>query len=78
MAHDHFQTPPDPERGYKNPKKSIKSLKVRAKPAKKQQEDKTLQSYPPMLGALGYEPRAQGGGLFSHQFGALGVMQPLP
>ena len=34
MAHDHFQTPPDPERGYKNQKKSKKSLKVRAKPAK--------------------------------------------
>ena len=35
MAHDHFQTPPDPKRGYKNPQKSKKSLKVRAKPAKK-------------------------------------------
>ena len=34
MAPDHFPTPPDPKRGYKNPKKSIKSLKVRAKPAK--------------------------------------------
>ena len=34
MAQDHFQTPPDPERGYKRPKKSKKSLKVRAKPAK--------------------------------------------
>ena len=34
MAQDHFQTPPDPERGYKNTKKSQKSLKVRAKPAK--------------------------------------------
>ena len=34
MAQDHFKTPPDPERGYKNPQKSQKSLKVRAKPAK--------------------------------------------
>ena len=34
MAQDHFQTPPDPERGYKNQKKLQKSLKVRAKPAK--------------------------------------------
>ena len=34
MAQDHFQTPPDPERGYENPKKLKKSLKVRAKPAK--------------------------------------------
>ena len=35
MAHDHFQTPPDPKRGYKKSKKSEKSLKVRAKPAKR-------------------------------------------
>ena len=34
MAQDHFQTPPDPERGYENPKKSKTNLKVRAKPAK--------------------------------------------
>ena len=34
MAHDHFKTPPDPKRGYSRPKKSQKSLKVRAKPAK--------------------------------------------
>ena len=34
MAQDHFQTPPDPERGYKNKKKLKQSLKVRAKPAK--------------------------------------------
>ena len=34
MAQDHFQTPPDPKRDYTNPKKSKKSLKVRAKPAK--------------------------------------------
>ena len=34
MAHDHFQTPPDPKRGHKNTKKLQKSLKVRAKPAK--------------------------------------------
>ena len=27
MAHDHFQTPPDPKRGYKNPKISKKVLK---------------------------------------------------
>ena len=34
MAQDHFWTPPDPKRGYKKSKKSQKSLKVRAKPAK--------------------------------------------
>ena len=34
MAHDHFQTPPDPRRDYKRFQKSKKSLKVRAKPAK--------------------------------------------
>ena len=27
MAHDHFQTPPDPKRGYKNPKNAEKVLK---------------------------------------------------
>ena len=34
MAQDHFKTPPGPTRGYIRPKKSKKSLKVRAKPAK--------------------------------------------
>ena len=34
MAQDHFKTPPGPKRGYIRPKKSQKSLKVRAKPAK--------------------------------------------
>ena len=34
MAQNHFKTPPDPKRGYIRPKKSQKSLKVRAKPAK--------------------------------------------
>ena len=34
MAHDHFQTPPDPKRGYKNQANLKKSLKVLAKPAK--------------------------------------------
>ena len=34
MAQDHFQTIPGPKRGYIKPKRSQKSLKVRAKPAK--------------------------------------------
>ena len=35
MAQDHFKTPPDPKKGYIKPKNPEKSLKVRAKPAKK-------------------------------------------
>ena len=34
MAQDHFQTPPDPKRGYENKKKVKESPKVSAKPAK--------------------------------------------
>ena len=34
MTQDHFKTPPDPKTGYIRHKKSKKSLKVRAKPAK--------------------------------------------
>ena len=34
MAQDHFKTPPDPKRSYKNNPKSQKNHKVRAKPAK--------------------------------------------
>ena len=34
VAQDHFQTPPDPKRGYKTSSKIQKRLKVRAKPAK--------------------------------------------
>ena len=46
MAQDHFKTPPGPKRGYIRPKKSQKSLKVRAKPAKARGKGPIVDDWP--------------------------------
>ena len=51
MAQDHFKTLPGPKRGHIRPKKSKKSLKVRAKPAKQifgKWIDHALSPWPPV------------------------------